>query len=85
MKESITFQELKENLESFLQEVSHKGTSLQVKQKNGSNVMIIPEEEYTALEETAYLLRSPKNADRLYESMKDIERGIYQERELIEE
>lgn len=42
-------------------------------------------EDYEALQETAYLLRSPKNARRLLESIAQLEEGGGQERELIEE
>ena len=41
-------------------------------------------EDYVALEETAYLLRSPKNTRRLIESVVQLEDGKGTERELIE-
>jgi antitoxin YefM len=40
-------------------------------------------EDYEALEETAYLLRSPKNARRLLESIAELEFGKGVERELV--
>jgi antitoxin YefM len=40
-------------------------------------------EDYQALEETAYLLRSPKNARRLLESITELETGGGTERELL--
>ena len=40
--------------------------------------------DYTALEETAYLLRSPRNAKRLLEAIADLEGGRGQERKLVE-
>jgi antitoxin YefM len=39
-------------------------------------------EDYEALEETAYLLRSPKNTRRLIESIAQLEEGRGSEREL---
>jgi antitoxin YefM len=39
-------------------------------------------EDYEALEETAYLLRSPKNTRRLIESIAQLEGGQGSEREL---
>ena len=39
---------------------------------------------YQALEETAYLLRSPKNARRLLQSIAELEAGRGTERELLE-
>jgi antitoxin YefM len=41
-------------------------------------------DDYEALEETAYLLRSPENARRLLESVAELERGGGRERELAE-
>jgi antitoxin YefM len=45
-------------------------------------VVMISMEDYNALEETAYLLRSPKNAKRLLEAIESLENGLGQERTL---
>lgn len=41
-------------------------------------------EDYTALEETSYLLRTPKSARRLLESIAELEEGGGTARELAE-
>ena len=41
-------------------------------------------DDYQALEETAYLLRSPKNMRRLIESIIELEGGRGSERTLVE-
>jgi len=41
-------------------------------------------EDYASLQETAYLLRSPKNTRRLIESIAQLENGKGAERELID-
>jgi antitoxin YefM len=41
-------------------------------------------EDYEALNETAYLLRNPRNAKRLLESIEELETGKGLERELVE-
>jgi antitoxin YefM len=41
-------------------------------------------DDYEALEETAYLLRSPKNARRLLESIAELEAGKGTEREIVD-
>jgi len=41
-------------------------------------------EDYQALEETAYLLRSPKNIRRLIESIAELEAGKGIEKEMLE-
>jgi antitoxin YefM len=40
-------------------------------------------EEYNSLAETAYLLRSPKNAVRIFEAISELDRGSGAERMLI--
>jgi antitoxin YefM len=42
-------------------------------------------EDFNAIEETAYLLRSPVNADRLRQSIKQAEEGMLTQHDLIEE
>lgn len=47
-------------------------------------VVILSLEDYKALEETAYLLRSPRNARRLLDAIAELEGGKGQERSLAE-
>jgi antitoxin YefM len=55
-----------------------------ITRKNQRSVVMISLEDYQALEETAYLLRSPKNARRLLSSITELESGSGTERELAE-
>jgi antitoxin YefM len=55
-----------------------------VTRKNKKSVVMISLEDYQSMEETAYLLRSPKNAQRLLRSITELEAGKGIERELIE-
>lgn len=41
-------------------------------------------EDYNALEETAYILSSPKNAQRILESLAELREGKGKEHKLIE-
>jgi len=54
-----------------------------VTRKSSNSVVIMSLEDYEALEETAYLLRSPKNAKRLLESIAQLENGKGHEKKLI--
>jgi antitoxin YefM len=53
-----------------------------VTRKTTESVVIMSLEDYEALEETAYLLRSPKNTRRHSESIAQLEGGQGSEREL---
>ena len=57
-----------------------------ITRKREQSVVMISLEDYEALEETAYLLRSPANAKRLIASIEAAEQGnvVEQEIDLIE-
>lgn len=48
------------------------------------SVVMLSLDDYKAMEETAYLLRSPKNARRLLESIGRLEAGQGKARDLVE-
>ena len=70
MNISTTYTDIRKNLKSSFDKVIREHIPLLVTRKNGGNVVILSEDDFEALEETAYLLRSPKNAKRLLEAMK---------------
>jgi antitoxin YefM len=59
-------------------------TPVIITRKNQRSVVMISLEDYESLEETAYLLRSPRNARRLLASIAELESGGGTERELAE-
>ena len=53
--------------------------------RNGQpSVVMLSLEDYNALEETAYLLRSPRNAKRLIAAIDNLDNGQGQEQQLLE-
>ena len=70
-----TYTALRENLASYLDRITGDREVLIVKRRGAPDVAIIPADELTGLMETACLLRSPKNAQRLFESLHELERG----------
>ncbi len=71
-----TYTTLRENLATFLDRVTDDREVLVVKRRRGRrDVAIIAADELSSLMETAYLLRSPKNAERLLESLRELEQG----------
>jgi len=67
-----------------LEEVCDGHAPIIITRQNAEPVVIMSLEDYRAIEETAYLLRSPANAQRLAESMSDIEAGKATEKALME-
>ncbi|MGB4440777.1 MAG: type II toxin-antitoxin system prevent-host-death family antitoxin [Coriobacteriia bacterium] len=82
--DAIPYTRLRANLANEMDRVCEDHAPVIVTRKASSSVVMISLDDYTALEETSYLLRSPKNARRLLESLAEIERGGGTERNLTE-
>ena len=81
---AITYTAARQNLAKTMEEVCKDHAPIIITRKKSDSVIIMSLEDYSALEETAYLLRSPKNTRRLIESIVQLEDGKGTERELIE-
>lgn len=70
-----TYTALRENLASYLDRVVDDREVLVVKRRGDRDVAIISASELDGLIETAHLLRSPKNAQRLIKTLRDLDQG----------
>jgi antitoxin YefM len=80
----VSTSDLRQNLARYLDEVSDTRAPLVVTRQGGSSVVMLAEEEYESLVETVHLLRSPANARRLFESLRQAESGDFVEPTLAE-
>ena len=81
---AIPYTRLRSNLASEMDRVCQDHAPIIVTRRASSSVVMISLDDYEALEETSYLLRSPKNARRLLESIEELEAGRGTERDLAE-
>ena len=81
--EAITYTEARENLAKTIQRVCRDHDPVIITRKREDSVVMISREDYDSLAETAYLLKSPKNARRLLASLVELEEGKGQERKLV--
>jgi antitoxin YefM len=81
---AITYSQARRDLAKIMDKVCDDHSPIVIIRKTQRSVVMISLEDYQALEETAYLLRSPKNARRLLESIAELESGGGSQRELIE-
>ncbi len=79
---AITYTRARENLAKTIEKVVSDRDPVIITKKNDMSVVMISLEDYESLQETAYLLRSPKNARRLLESIAELEEGKGSEREI---
>ena len=82
--DAISYTRARANLSKTMETVCDNHEPVIITKKDDHSVVMISLEDYQALEETAYLLRSPKNARRLIESITQLESGGGSERELFE-
>ena len=81
---AITYTAAREQLAATMDWVCEESAPVVITRNRDQAVVMMSLKDYEASEETAYLLRSPKNAMRLLEGIQELEAGKGQVHELIE-
>ena len=81
---AITYTTARKNLARTIERVVSDRAPVIITKKNDMSVVMMSLEDYEALEETAHLLRSPKNTRRLLDSINELDEGKGTEREIVE-
>jgi antitoxin YefM len=79
---ALTYTAVRSNLAKTMKEVCDDHDPVIITRKQNDAVVMMSLEDYESLNETAYLLRSPRNTKRLLESIKELEKGRGKERKL---
>ena len=82
--EQVNYSFFRSNLSSVLDKVNNDHAPVVVTRQNAKAAVVISLEDYNAYEETAYLMSSPKNANRLNRSIQEIENGKLTQHNLVE-
>ena len=77
----ITYTDARAALKDVMDRVIHDRTEMVVTRKNQEAVVMISLEEYNAIQETLHLLRSPANANRLQDAIRQLDAGRGTERD----
>ena len=80
----ISYTSVRSNLAKTMERICDDHEPVVITRKNERSVVMLSLEDYEALEETAYLLRSPKNMRRLIEAIAQLEDGEGSARDLSE-
>ncbi len=83
--QTLNFSHTRQNLASTFDSVVDNCIPIVVTRQNKESVVIISMKDYRAIEETAYLMQSQANAERLNRSMAQLEAGLGRKKELIKE
>lgn len=80
---AANYSELRAGLKRYLDEVEDNNDTLIIKRSTGKGTILISLEEYNSMNEYIHLLSSRANADRLYESIRQIKEGTGMIKDLI--
>ncbi|MFM7675812.1 MAG: type II toxin-antitoxin system Phd/YefM family antitoxin [Synechococcus sp.] len=80
--DAISYTAARANLAQTMNRVCGDHEPLIITRNGQPSVVMLSLDDYKALEETAYLLRSPANARRLLDAIDRLEAGLGQERAL---
>lgn len=81
---AITYTSARENLAKTIERVVSDRDPVIITKKHDMSVVMMSLDDFESLQETAYLLRSPRNARRLLESITELEEGKGIERKISE-
>ncbi len=81
---SITASEARRRLFPLIEEVNDDQVAVEIVSRSGT-AYLVSADEYHALRETVHLLQSPRNAERLRQSLDDVRAGRVSEKDLASE
>lgn len=72
---AVTYTQARANFAAMLDKVNDDHAPVLITRQNGKPAVLISLEDYSAWDETAYLLRDPANAKRLLASIDELNQG----------
>jgi antitoxin YefM len=72
---TVSYSDARQSFSTTMNSVIEDRTPILITRQRGGNCVLLSQEDYEAMEETAYLLRSPANARRLLQSVERIRNG----------
>ncbi len=82
--DAINYSYTRQHFADMMDRVNEDHTPLLVTRQKGRPVVMMSLDDFNAMEETAYLLRSPANARRLIDAVEELRLGGGQRQELLD-
>ncbi|MCP5244224.1 MAG: type II toxin-antitoxin system prevent-host-death family antitoxin [Burkholderiales bacterium] len=83
--DTMSYSAFRTHLAGTLDKVNDDHKPILITRQNGKPAVVMSLEDFHAYEETAYLMASPKNAERLNQAIAEVEAGKVIQKGLIEE
>lgn len=81
----MNYSAFRSNLARILDKVNDDHMPVLITRQNGKPAIVMSLEDFQAYEETAYLMASPRNAERLNQAIAEVDSGKTIQHGLIEE
>jgi antitoxin YefM len=85
MPDAVNYTEARKKLASIMDRVTQDHDAVIITRQKAEPVVVMSLADYNSIQETAFLLRSPKNAERLRCGVADVEQGRTMVHDLIED
>ena len=80
----LSFSDARANLKAVMDRAVADRAPIAITRQKSEGVVMVSASEWSSIEETLYLLRSPRNAEMLLNSIAELNAGKGEEHELIE-
>lgn len=81
---NMTYSDFRSHLASALDKVNDNHVPILVTRQSGKAAVVLSLEDFKSYEETAYLMLSAKNAERLHQAINQLEKNKGKHKKLIE-
>lgn len=75
MNPVVTYTQARKNFKAIGDQVCNDSTPIRIQRKNGGDLVILSADDFDSMEETFYLMRSPRNAERLSKAAQNARKG----------
>lgn len=82
---AVSYTQVRSNFSETMNRVCESHSPIIITRQKSEPVVMISLEDYNAIEETLYLLKSPKNAERLSKALQQLDEKKFLKKELIED
>ncbi|PMR67266.1 type II toxin-antitoxin system prevent-host-death family antitoxin [Halomonas heilongjiangensis] len=82
--DTVTYTHFRSHLAKILDRVNDDHVPVLITRQNGKPAIVMSVEDFKSYEETAYLMASPRNAQRLNEAIAEVARGEGAEHGLLD-
>lgn len=76
--ETISYTTLRQNLSSVMDRIAENRETIHVTRKGHESMVVLSESDFNSLQETLYLLSNPHNAEHLFKSLEQAEKGEFE-------